>query len=146
MIIGQVINNKVLWDLFSGGVKTYTGLNRPISENYSKILQFPFEFVDSLELIGLPPRELNLKVGAIVVLIRNINVTLGPLNETHLIVRNMYTNTLDLGIMTGRVWSKDITPKSEPVTSEFHLVIFIQKETLSDKTSLLYQQGLETDT
>ena len=96
----QAINNKVL-DLIPGEIKTYTSVNRLISENDSEILQFPIEFLDSLELTGLPPHKLNLKVGAIVMLLRNMNVALGLLNGTRLIVRNMYTNALDLEIITG---------------------------------------------
>ena len=96
----RAINNKVL-DLIPGEVKTYKSVNRLVSENDSEILQFPIEFLDSLELTGLPPHELNLKVGAIVMLLRNMNVALGLLNGTRLIVRNMYTNALDLEIITG---------------------------------------------
>ena len=96
----QAINNKVL-DLIPGEVKTYTSVNRLVSENDSDVLQFPIEFLDSLEMTGLPPHQLHLKVGAIVMLLRNMNVALGLLNGTRLIVRNMYTNALDLEIITG---------------------------------------------
>ena len=96
----QKINDKIL-DLIPGEAKTYTSVNRLISENDSETLQFPIEFLDSLELTGLPPNKLNLKVGAIVMLLRNMNVALGLLNGTRLIVRNMYMNALDLEIITG---------------------------------------------
>ena len=43
----QAINNKVL-DLIPGGVKTYTSVNRLVSENDSEILQFPIEFLGGL--------------------------------------------------------------------------------------------------
>lgn len=96
----QEINAKIL-DLIPGETKSYTSVNRLISENDSEILQFPVEFLDSLELTGLPPNKLNLKVGAIVMLLRNMNVALGLLNGTRLIVRKMHTNALDLEIITG---------------------------------------------
>ena len=60
----QEINAKIL-DLIPGETKSYTSVNRLISENDSEILQFPVEFLDSLELTGLPPNKLNLKVGVI---------------------------------------------------------------------------------
>jgi len=52
-------------------------------------------------LKGLPPYELTLKVGAIVMLLRNMNVAHGLLNGTRLIVRSMYTNALELEVITG---------------------------------------------
>ena len=48
------------------------------------------EFLDSLELSGLPPHKLHLKVGAMVMLLRNLNVKHGLLNGTRLIVKKMY--------------------------------------------------------
>jgi len=63
--------------------------------------KYTIEFLDSSEMTGLPPHELNLKVGAIVMLLHNMNVAHGLLNGTRLIVRNMYNNALDLEIITG---------------------------------------------
>jgi len=81
--------------------RTYKSVNRLISENDSEVLQFPVEFLDSLDLTGLPPHELTLKVGAIVMLLRNMNVAHGLLNGTRLIIRSMYTNALELEVITG---------------------------------------------
>ena len=93
------INEKIL-NLIPGELKTYKSVNRLITEN-DEVLQFPVEFLDSLELTGLPPHTLNLKVGCIVLLLRNLNVALGLLNGTCLVVRQMYTNALDLEVITG---------------------------------------------
>jgi len=57
----RAINDKV-FDLIPEEVKTYTSINRLVSENDREILEFPIEFLDSPELIGLPPHELNLKL------------------------------------------------------------------------------------
>ena len=48
------INSKVL-NSIPGEARTHTSVNRLISENDSEILQFPIEFLDSLEMTGLPP-------------------------------------------------------------------------------------------
>ena len=88
MIIGKQ-STKVL-DLIPREVKTSISVNRLVSENDSEILQFSIDFLNSLELTGLPPHELNLEVGAIVILLHNMNVALGLLTGTCLIVRNMY--------------------------------------------------------
>lgn len=94
------INSKVI-NLIPGTERTYTSVNNLITDDESQILQFPAEFLNSLELSGLPPHNLTLKVGAIVMLLRNLNATQGLLNGTRLIVRNMYDNCLDLEIITG---------------------------------------------
>ena len=76
-------------NLIPGEVKTYTSVSRLVSENDNEILQFRVEFLDSLEMTGSPPHTLT-----IVMLLRNMNVALGLLNGTRVIVRNMYTNAL----------------------------------------------------
>lgn len=77
------------------------------------------EFLNSLELSGLPPHILKLKTGAIVMLLRNLNASQGLLNGTRLIVRNMYDNCLDLEIITGeRVGQRVFIPKIDLTPSD----------------------------
>ena len=49
----------------------------------------------------MPPHALDLKVGAIVMLIRNINMKQGLCNGTRCIVRQIYENFLDVEIIGG---------------------------------------------
>jgi len=42
-----------------------------ITADESEILQFSSEFLDSLEMTGLPSHKLSLKEGAVVILLRN---------------------------------------------------------------------------
>lgn len=67
------INSKVI-DLLPGKEKVYFSVNHLITENENEILQFSSEFLNSLELSGLPPHNLKLKNGAIVMLLRNMNI------------------------------------------------------------------------
>lgn len=68
------INKKVL-DLLPGTSRTYKSVNTLITEDESELLQFPTEFLNSLEMTGLPSHELTLKEGAVVMLLRNLNPT-----------------------------------------------------------------------
>ena len=105
------INKRVL-DLLPGSSRIYKSVNTLITEDESELLQFPTEFLDSLEMTGLPSHELTLKEGAVVMLLRNLNPMKGLLNGTRLIVRKMYENCLDLEIITGRnVGQRTLLPR-----------------------------------
>lgn len=54
---------KKVLDLLPGTSKTYRSLIKLITEDESELLQFPVEFLNSLEMTGLPSHELILKEG-----------------------------------------------------------------------------------
>lgn len=55
--------------------------------NHDDVVSYPTEFLNSLELPGLPPHNLQLKVGSVVIMLRNINQP--PLcNGTRLAVKS----------------------------------------------------------
>ncbi|CAF0980251.1 unnamed protein product [Rotaria sordida] len=58
------------------------------------------EFLNTLNPSGLPPYKLNLKVGCIVMLLRNLSVNKGLCNGTRMIVRAFRQNVLQLEIIT----------------------------------------------
>ena len=62
-------------------------------------MQFPTEFLNSLEMSDLPPHILTVKDSAIVMLLRNLNTAKGLslLNGTRLIVRKFHDNILRFG-------------------------------------------------
>ena len=72
-------------------------------------------------------RELNLKVGTIVMLLRNMNEALGLLNGVTLNCEEHVHKCAGSGNNNwGGVRTKDITPTSRPVTSGFYHTILIQ--------------------
>jgi ATP-dependent DNA helicase PIF1 len=44
------------------------------------------EFFNTITLVGMPPHHLTLKVGILVILLKNLNAALGLCNGTHLII------------------------------------------------------------
>ncbi|XP_024196161.1 uncharacterized protein LOC112199363 [Rosa chinensis] len=58
------------------------------------------EFLNSITAGGLQPHKLTLKVGAPIMLLRNIDPKLGLCNGTRLLCRGSYQNQIDAEILT----------------------------------------------
>ena len=76
------VNNQLLDD-FSGDVVVYKSIDTVPDQN---AVTYPTKFLNSLELSGMPPHILKLKVGAPVMVLQNIN-QLYLCNGTRCIVR-----------------------------------------------------------
>lgn len=82
------INSKIV-ELIPGEEFSYLSIDRADEFPGSDAeldLAFPPEYLNSLALAGVPNHELKLKVGVVVMLIRNLNQTLGLCNGTRMIV------------------------------------------------------------
>ncbi|CAL8148809.1 unnamed protein product [Orchesella dallaii] len=95
------INETVLCQL-QGELKTYFSVDTVMSaESEEEHLLYPVEFLNSLTPMGLPPHQLNLKVGCCVMLLRNLNPKKGLCNGTRLVVEKLGSNIIDCCIFTG---------------------------------------------
>ena len=63
---------------------------------------YPVEYLNSLTPSGMPPHKLRLKVHAIVMLMRNVNVRAGLCNGTRLSVVALHEHVIDCRIIGGR--------------------------------------------
>ncbi|GBO40095.1 hypothetical protein AVEN_68650-1 [Araneus ventricosus] len=66
------INERVLKKL-PGQNKTYFSADSIICEDQEEQNNFPLDFINTLPPSGMPPHELTLKVGAVIMLLRNLN-------------------------------------------------------------------------
>lgn len=94
------INDYVL-DRLSGERITFLSEDEAIVEDPSDALNFPTEFLNRMTPTGMPPHVLHLKVGCMVMLLRNIDVRNGLCNGTRLIVRMLGRHVLVCEHATG---------------------------------------------
>jgi ATP-dependent DNA helicase PIF1 len=99
----DIINNKVL-DKIKGEKYVYYSAddvagNDKFKSNAHIIL--PVEYLNSISLSGIPPHKLVLKEGAIMMLMRNFNSSLGLCNGTRLICKSFSPHLIEAQIITG---------------------------------------------
>ncbi|XP_046976299.1 ATP-dependent DNA helicase pif1-like [Vanessa cardui] len=75
--------------------------------NQDDVVNYPTEFLNSLELPGLPPHNLQLKVGSVVIMLRNINQP-RLCNGTRLAVKRLMNNVIEATIIKGKYKGEDV--------------------------------------
>ncbi|CAN1761829.1 ATP-dependent DNA helicase PIF1 [Linum perenne] len=63
--------------------------------------EFPTEFLNSMKIGNFPAHELKLKVGAPVILLRNIDQSTGLCNGTRLIIKRLGSWSVEVEVLTG---------------------------------------------
>jgi len=62
----------------------------------------PLEMLHDMNFSGFPNHEIQLKVGVPVVLLRNLDPSIGLCNDTRLIIERLSTKVVQAKILTGR--------------------------------------------
>jgi ATP-dependent DNA helicase PIF1 len=91
--------NDQLIERFCGDEKVYYSFD--VAEDVKNKL-YPMEFLNSLNVSGLPPHYLRLKIGCPIILLRNIDPSNGLCNGTRLICRGFQRNVIDAEIAVGQ--------------------------------------------
>jgi ATP-dependent DNA helicase PIF1 len=68
---------------------------------------YPSEFLNTLEVSGMPSHKLSLKIGAPMILLRNLDPSAGLCNGTRLIVRHFTMRVVEAKIITGK-WADNV--------------------------------------
>ena len=95
------INDEVLDKVIQGESKTYTSIDSLTTDDPEEINNFPIEFLNSLTPSGMPSHKLKLKVGAIIMLLRNLNSHRGFCNGTRFKVLSLSENLINAEIISG---------------------------------------------
>ncbi|XP_074374178.1 uncharacterized protein LOC141714563 [Apium graveolens] len=80
---------------------------------------FPVEYLNSINMPCIPKHELKLKVGVVVMLMRNLNQIMGLCNGTRMIVKSCRKNSIECEILCGsHVGTKHLIPRIEMIPSD----------------------------
>lgn len=83
--------NWTIQNQIPGELRSYKSIDR--IENEEDVVNYPVEFLNSLDLPGMPPHHLRLKVGSVIIMLRNIH---SPklCNGTRLFVTKLMNNVI----------------------------------------------------
>jgi len=98
------INSSILNEI-PGEAKQYKSVDTVM--NQDEVVNYPTEFLNSLDLPGMPPHILTLKIGVPIILLRNINPP-RLCNGTRLAVKNMMNNIIEATILNGKFKGEDV--------------------------------------
>ena len=107
----RVTNNELL-DRLPGTIRSYKSIDTVLEEN--ETVNYPTEFLNSLEISGIPSHTLHLKTGTPIMLLRNLDPP-NLCNGTRLSVKKLSNNIIEATILTGPASGKDVFIPRIPV-------------------------------
>ncbi|UYV70293.1 hypothetical protein LAZ67_7002421 [Cordylochernes scorpioides] len=121
------INEKVL-DRLPNRSQCFLSVDSVECENVEEQNNYPTEFLNSLTPTGMPPHRLNLKIGAIVMLLKNLNPKQGLCNGTRMVIQRMRSHVLEAQILTGtKVGQTVLVPKISLAPSDTNLPFILKR-------------------
>ena len=79
----------------------------------------------------MPPNKLNLKIGAIVILLRNFNINSGLCNGTRRVIKNIIENIVDCEVISGgRIGERVFIPRINLTSTETNLPFKLKRRQL----------------
>lgn len=95
-----LINNGIL-NRIPGEATIYYSTDKIVTGDDAEVNNYPTEFLNTLNVSGLPPHKLQLKVNCIILLIRNLNTKEALVNGTRMCVKLLHRNAIDCEVLTG---------------------------------------------
>nr|GEX35590.1 hypothetical protein [Tanacetum cinerariifolium] len=91
--------NDVLYTTFPGEEKVYYSFDEAEDDTHN---YYPLEFLNSLNVSGLPPHHLRLKIGCPIIFLRNLDPANRLCNGTRLICKRFDPNVINAEIAVGQ--------------------------------------------
>ena len=116
------INQQILQRQLGDVTTNFAADHSEVPNNPDEANNYPQEFLHTLTPSGMPPHTLELKVGCIVMLLRNLDPTNGLCNGTRLFVRHLYRNSIGAEVLdVSHAGNRVLTPKVMLRPSNVHL-------------------------
>jgi len=94
--------NAPLLERMPGQLHTFYSVDQAVTDDLAEGREeFTREFLQAIELSGLPPSILQLKIGAPIMLLRNLRPSEGLCNGTRLVVKDFSQHVIHARILTG---------------------------------------------
>lgn len=122
-----LLNDDVI-NRLEGDVQSYFSVDSIDATDEQERLNFPTEFLNALTPSGMPPHHLQLKIGAIVMLLRNLNTKRGLCNGTRLIVTSLQPNLIIGEVLAGRAKSESVfIPRIDLAPSDNNMPFILKR-------------------
>ncbi|XP_025409842.1 uncharacterized protein LOC112683156 [Sipha flava] len=105
--------NATIQNFLPGQLVSYKSVDTIM--NQDDVINYPTEFLNSLELPGLPPHNLLLKEGSVVIMLHSINQP-RLCNGTRLAVKKLMNNVIEATIIKGKYKGEDVLIPRIPMT------------------------------
>nr|XP_022912381.1 uncharacterized protein LOC111423374 [Onthophagus taurus] len=89
-----------------GETTTYKFIDTVV--NQDEVVNYPTEFLNSLDLPGMPPHVLTFKIGVLIIILQNINPP-RLCNGTRFSVKKMMNNVIEATILTGKFKDENVS-------------------------------------
>nr|GEU29273.1 DNA helicase [Tanacetum cinerariifolium] len=127
----DMINAQVL-SLVNSQQHVYLSLDEAMPHGNDKgetELLYPLEYLNSLNFANFPPHRLELKVGAPIILLRNLNISDGLCNGTQLIVTQLLSKVIEARIIIGtRISEKVFLPRIPLINRDLNLPFIFKRK------------------
>uniref|UniRef100_A0A914VBN9 ATP-dependent DNA helicase n=1 Tax=Plectus sambesii TaxID=2011161 RepID=A0A914VBN9_9BILA len=134
--VESLVVNEAILALLPGANKTYASVDSVICDSKEEQNNYPLEFLHSLTPTGMLPHSLNLKIGAVVMLLRNLDTRQGLCNGTRLCVQSMQDHVVEAEVLLGKYAGRRVLiPKIALTPSDTDLPFMLRRRQLPLRTS-----------
>ncbi|XP_054708557.1 ATP-dependent DNA helicase PIF1-like [Uloborus diversus] len=106
------ITNDTLLTRLPGPLRTYKSIDTVYEKD--EVVNYPTEFLNSLEISGIPQHKLNLKERSLIMLLRNLDPP-NLCNGTRMSVKKLHNNITEATVLTGPAAGTDVLIPRIPI-------------------------------
>ncbi|XP_050521686.1 uncharacterized protein LOC126894605 [Daktulosphaira vitifoliae] len=98
----HVINDNIL-NRINASEHIYNSIDSIDESQPADAINYPTEFLNTIQPTGFPPHRLRLKIGAIITLLRNLDKTKGLCNGTRLVVKKLHNHSIEAKMFNNNI-------------------------------------------